>query len=66
MTSYQKGGSLGQKRLFFFFFFLGLHLRDMEVPRLGVELQLQLPAYSNTGSKPHLRLTSQLRAIPDP
>ena len=23
---------------FFFFFFLGLHSRDMEVPRLGVEL----------------------------
>ena len=29
---------------FFFFFFgsLGLHLRHMEVPRLGVELELQL------------------------
>ena len=30
--------------LFFFFFFLGLHLRHMKVPRLGVELELQLPA----------------------
>ena len=29
-----------------FFVFLGLHLRHMEVPRLGVELQLQLPAYT--------------------
>ena len=31
---------------FFFFFFLGLHLWHMEVPRLGVELELQLPAYT--------------------
>ena len=29
-----------------FFSFLGLHLRHMEVPRLGVELELQLPAYA--------------------
>ena len=26
--------------------FLGPHLRHMEVPRLGVELELQLPAYT--------------------
>ena len=34
--------------LFFFlsFFFLGLHLQHMEVPRLGVKLELQLPAYA--------------------
>ena len=35
--------------LSFFFFFLtfsGLHLRHMEVPRLGIESELQLPAYS--------------------
>ena len=30
--------------IFSFFFSLGLHLRHMEVPRLGVELELQLPA----------------------
>ena len=30
----------------FVLLFLGLHLRDMEVPRLGVELELQLPAYA--------------------
>ena len=39
-----------------FFFFLGLHLQHMEASRLGVELELQLPAYtticSNTGSLP--------------
>ena len=38
-------------RLFFFFFFLSfvlleLRLRHMEVPTLGVELELQLPAYT--------------------
>ena len=31
---------------FFFFGFLGLHLRHMKVPRLGVESELQLPAYT--------------------
>jgi len=29
-----------------FFFFLGPHLWHMEVPRLGVNLELQLPAYT--------------------
>ena len=29
---------------FFFFFFLGLHLWYLEVPRLGGQLELQLPA----------------------
>ena len=31
---------------FFFFVFLGPHLLHMEVPRLGVKLELQLPAYT--------------------
>ena len=47
--------------LFFFFFclfvFLGLYLQPMEVLRLGVESELQLPAYttahSNVGSLTH-------------
>ena len=34
----------------FFFFFLGLHPQRMEVPRLGVESELQLPAYT-TGTE---------------
>ena len=34
--------------LFFFFFFLGSHPRHMEVPRLRVESELQLPAYTTT------------------
>jgi len=33
-------------KLFFSFCFLGLHLKHMEVPRLGVELELKLPAYA--------------------
>ena len=32
--------------LFIYFVFLGLHLLHMEVPRLGVESELQLPAYA--------------------
>ena len=32
--------------LFFCFCFLGLHLWHMEVPRLGVKSELQLPAYT--------------------
>ena len=31
---------------YFFWSFLGLHLRHVEVPRLGVESELQLPAYT--------------------
>ena len=31
---------------FFFFWFQGLHARYMEVPRLAVELEVQLPAYT--------------------
>ena len=31
----------------FFLCFLGLHLWHMEVPSLGVELELQLPAYTS-------------------
>ena len=58
--------------LFFvcYFVFLGLHLRHMEVPRLGVESELQLPAYSTTTVTPDLRPvlqpTPQLMAMPDP
>ena len=50
--------------------FLGLHPRHMEVPRLGIKSELQLPAYgrshSNARSKPHLQPAPQLTATPDP
>ena len=40
----------GTPHAFFFFFFfppfLGLYLWHMEIPRLGVELELQLPVYT--------------------
>ena len=34
------------RRLIFLFVFLGPHLHHMEVPRPGVELELQVPAYT--------------------
>ena len=37
---------------FFFLFFLGLHLRYLEVPRLGVESELQLPVYTTAPADP--------------
>ena len=55
----------------FFFFSLGLPLQHMEVLRLGVELELQLLAYtadspSNVRSKPHLPPMLQFVATLDP
>ena len=35
-----------------FFFFLWLHLQHMEVPRLGVESELQLQAYTTATATP--------------
>ena len=32
--------------IFFFFSFLGPHLQHMEVPRIGIKLELQLAAYT--------------------
>ena len=58
------------KLFFFFFFFLGPHLWHMEVPKLGVELELRLPVYitanSNLGSELRLRPTPQLMGTLDP
>ena len=49
-----------------FIYFLGPHPPHMEVPRLGVESKLQLPAHSNTRSEPHFQPTPQLTPMPDP
>ena len=38
------------KAIFFFFFFLGLHSQHVELPRLGVKSELQLPAYTTAHS----------------
>ena len=40
----------------FFFCFLGPHLRHMKVPRLGVELELQLRAYTTATAMQDLSL----------
>ena len=37
---------------FLFFSFLGLHPQHMEVPRLGVEFELQLPAFATATAMP--------------
>ena len=39
---------------FSFFVFWGPHLQCMEVPRLGVELELLPPAYARASAMPHL------------
>ena len=41
-----------QEFFFFFFFFLGLQMWHMEVPRLGVSLELQLPAHARATATP--------------
>ena len=38
----------------FFFVFLAPHMQHMEVPRLGTELDLQLPAYTTATATPDL------------
>jgi len=40
--------------IFFSFFFLGLHLWHTEVPRLGIESELQRPAYTTATAMPDL------------
>ena len=54
----------------FIFVFLGLYLRHMEVPRLGVKSELQLLAYTTATAlwdlEPCLQPTPQLTATPDP
>ena len=48
-----------------------MYLQQMEVLRLGVESDLQLPAYATAtatatvGSEPHLQPTPNLTAMPD-
>ena len=55
---------------FFSVIFLGLHLWHIEVPRLGVESELQLSAYTTAMAMQDLShvcdLHHQLMATPDP
>ena len=52
------------------FVFRGRHLQQMEVPRLGVQSELQLQvdptATAHARSEPRLQATPQLTATPDP
>ena len=41
--------------LFYFIVFFGLHTRHMEVPRLGVQSELKLPAYTTATATQDLR-----------
>ena len=53
----------------FFFFFLGPHLRHVEVQRLGVKSELQLPICTIATATPDLSCPCnllQLTAAPDP
>ena len=50
----------------FMYCFLGLHLRHMELPRLGVKLELQWPAYTTATATWDLSHSSLQRWIPDP
>ena len=43
---------------FFALFFLGPYLRHMELPRLGVELEIQLLAYNNSHSNCEIQAAS--------
>ena len=51
------------------FFFLGPHLQHTEVPGLGVESELQLPAYTTataTWNRSSICDTAALMGMPDP
>ena len=66
--------ALGSKCFFFVFWFylfvclhfLGLHLWHMEVPRLGVKSELQLPAYTKATAMWDLRRICDLHHISQP
>ena len=52
MASSFQTSQVKQEKNLNFFLFLGLHLQYMEVPRLGVKSELQLPAYTTVTATP--------------
>ena len=58
--SYRINITSSLKIFFFIFVFLGPYLRHMEVSRLGVELELQLPAYTTDTAAPVLNSVCNL------
>ena len=57
---YTLGSGKAIPLFFFFFCFLGLHPQHMEIPRLGVKSELQLPAYTTATATPDLRYICDL------
>ena len=70
VTRSKEQNSWGTGKVLIFFFFLGPQPKHMEVPRLGVELELQLLAYAiaraNTRSELCLQPIPQLTEMPAP
>ena len=66
------GALIISSRFFFFFGFLGSHPWHMVIPRLGVKLDLQLPAYATATATPdsshvcNLYHSSWQQWIPEP
>ena len=56
-------GKRGELFFFYFFLFLGPHLRHMEVPRLGLELELQLLAFIIVTAKQSLSCICDLCSL---
>ena len=49
---------MGKKIIYLFIVILGPHLQHMEVPKRGVQLELQLPAYATATAAQGMRATS--------
>ena len=52
------------RSFFFFFFFLGPYQWHMEIPKLGVKLEPQLPAYITATATPDIQAMSAAYTIP--
>ena len=68
MQAGRQGGSAQMGSVCFcfcLFVLLGLHLQHMEVPRLGVQSELLLLAYTRDTATLSLQPTPQLTATPD-
>ena len=50
--------------LFFYFFFLRMHPQHMEVPKLGVKLELQPPVYTTATATQDLSCVCDLHHSP--
>ena len=60
MAKRQKNKTKSLNLFIYLFYFLWPHLRHMEVPRVGIGLELQLPAYITATATPDLSCISDL------